>query len=412
MPNRSPETSGLLAERIVLIPPAMRVLAAATTIVVLAALVWAVFGSVPTHVEGNGVVLADRQGNFAIAATSGGPVIEVLVRPGDEVKAGAPVAVIEQRLLSVRSQNATAELQHLEANLATLKAAHTKQIEASEEGVRRQIEAIEEHVTKNSKLRDRLEDLVASYRKLRDKGMITETQVIAKQEQYDQIALSLAESGARRVAVQLAAETKRDDLLERQRLHQFEIDLKKAEIDRLKAEMAVGTTVTAPTSGIVREVRIGIGDVVTPGEVVATVGQGRDGYFQLVALLKGDARKRVVAGMEAQVVPTSVKRQEYGSMKGRVVRVSDEDVSDRDVDRILHNRQLTRSLFGGQEALLAHIELMPTAENASGFQWWSGNGPPYKIPSGTVAGVDIIVERVRPITLVIPALRKLLSIDG
>jgi HlyD family secretion protein len=242
--------------------------------------------------------------------------------------------------------------------------------------------------------------------------MITETQVIAKQEQYDQIALSLAESGARRVAVQLAAETKRDDLLERQRLHQFEIDLKKAEIDRLKAEMAVGTTVTAPTSGIVREVRIGIGDVVTPGEVVATVGQGRDGYFQLVALLKGDARKRVVAGMEAQVVPTSVKRQEYGSMKGRVVRVSDEDVSDRDVDRILHNRQLTRSLFGGQEALLAHIELMPTAENASGFQWWSGNGPPYKIPSGTVAGVDIIVERVRPITLVIPALRKLLSIDG
>ena len=43
---------------------------------------------------------------------------------------------------------------------------------------------------------------------------------------------------------------------------------------------------------------------------------------------------------------------------------------------------------------------------------WSGNGPPYKIPSGTVAGVDIIVERVRPITLVIPALRKLLSIDG
>ena len=112
MPNRGPETSGLLAERIVLIPPAMRVLAAATTI----------------------VVLADRQGNFAIAATSGGPVIEVLVRPGDEVKAGAPVAVIEQRLLSVRSQNATAELQHLEANLATLKAAHAKQIEASEEG--------------------------------------------------------------------------------------------------------------------------------------------------------------------------------------------------------------------------------------------------------------------------------------
>lgn len=99
-------------------------------------------------------------------------------------------------------------------------------------------------------------------------------------------------------------------------------------------------------------------------------------------------------------------------MKGRVVRLSDQDVSDEDVNRILHNRQLTKSLFDGHQALLAHIELMPTSDNASGFQWWSGKGPPYKIPAGTVATVDVIVERVSPITLVIPALRKLLSIDG
>ncbi len=53
-----------------------------------------------------------------------------------------------------------------------------------------------------------------------------------------------------------------------------------------------------------------------------------------------------------------------------------------------------------------------TEDNPSGFEWWSGTGPPYKITAGSVATVDIIVERVRPITLVIPALRKLLSIEG
>ena len=404
--------AGPRGERIAVIPPAMRMLAASTTIVVLAALVWAVFGTVPTRVDGNGVVLADREGNFAIAAASGGPVIKVLVRPGEGVKAGAPVAVIEQKLLVVRIDNAIAELKQLENNFEALKIAHGKQIEASDEGMRRQIKAIDEQVSKNTVLRDRLEEMVANYRKLRDRGMISENQLIAKQEQYDQMALSLAEASAKKVLVQLVAETKRDDLLEMQRLRQVEIDLKRAEIDRLKAEMAVGTTITAPIGGVVREVRVGIGDVVTPGSVVATVGQDRDGYFQLVALLKGDARKRVVAGMEAQVVPDTVKRQEYGSMRGRVIRVSSEDVSDEDLDRILHNRQLTKSLFGGQQALLAHIELMPTSDNVSGFQWWSGKGPPYKIPAGTVASVDIIVERVRPITLVIPALRKLLSIDG
>ena len=55
---------------------------------------------------------------------------------------------------------------------------------------------------------------------------------------------------------------------------------------------------------------------------------------------------------------------------------------------------------------------MPTNDNRSGFEWWSGKGPPYRITAGTVATVDVVVERVRPITLVIPALRKLLGIEG
>ena len=111
-------------------------------------------------------------------------------------------------------------------------------------------------------------------------------------------------------------------------------------------------------------------------------------------------------------MPDSVKRAEYGSMKGRIFRISAQDVSDEDVDRILHNRELTKSLFNGQQALFARIELTATKDNPSGFEWWSGKGPPYKISAGTLATVDVVVERVRPITLVIPALRKLLSIEG
>ena len=399
-------------DRISVIPPAMRALAASLTIIIAAALVWAVFGSVPTRVVGNGVVLADVQGNFAVAAVSSGPVLQVLVKPGEQVAAGTPIVIIEQRLLTVRIQNAETELKHLEENFAVLKSAHAKQIENSDETAKRQLKALEEQISKNTVLRDRLHELVEGYRKLRNKGMISENQLIGKQEQFDQMELSLADAAAKKVLIELVAETKRDDLLEVQRLKQVEIELKKAEIDRLKAELAVGTSITAPISGIIREIRVGRGDVATAGAVVATMGQDRDGYFQAVTLLKGDARKRVTAGMEAQVVPDSVKRAEYGSMKGRVARVSRQDVSDDDVDRILHNRQLTKSLFDGHQALLAHVELSPTKDNASGCEWWSGKGPPYRIEAGTVATVDVIVERVRPISLVVPALRKLLSIEG
>ena len=76
-------------QRIRVIPPATRVLAASTAVVCLAALVWAVFGSVPTRVIGRGVVLSDQEGNFSIAAVAAGPVLEVLVKPGARVMAGS-----------------------------------------------------------------------------------------------------------------------------------------------------------------------------------------------------------------------------------------------------------------------------------------------------------------------------------
>lgn len=399
-------------QRIRVIPPATRVLAASTAIVCIAALVWAVFGSVPTRVTGHGVVLSAKEGNFSVAAIASGPVVEVLVRPGAHVVAGQPIAIIEQKLLLTRIENALAEVDRLEANLVLLRTAHAAQIVSSDEAAKRQLAAIDEQVAANEVRRDRLRELVANYASLRNRGMISQSEFIARQEQYDLTALELANANARKVEVELAAATKRDNLADVERQKQAEIDLKKSDVDRLRVEMEVGSSVRSPISGIVREIRLGRGDVASAGSMVATVGPDQQSYYQVMALLRGKTRKRAAPGMEAAIVPDTIKKEEYGSMKGVVTAISDEDVSIEHVNQIVHNDQLTKSLFGGEPALLAYVELVPSKDNPSGFEWWSGKGPPYKITAGSVATVDIIVERVRPITLVIPALRKLLSLEG
>jgi len=399
-------------QRIRVIPPATRVLAASTAIVCIAALVWAVFGSVPTRVTGHGVVLSAKEGNFSVAAIASGPVVEVLVRPGAHVVAGQPIAIIEQKLLLTRIENALAEVDRLEANLVLLRTAHAAQIVTSDEAAKRQLAAIDEQVAANEVRRDRLRELVANYASLRNRGMISQSEFIARQEQYDLTALELANANARKVEVELAAATKRDNLADVERQKQAEIDLKKSDVDRLRVEMEVGSSVRSPISGIVREIRLGRGDVASAGSMVATVGPDQQSYYQVMALLRGKTRKRAAPGMEAAIVPDTIKKEEYGSMKGVVTAISDEDVSIEHVNQIVHNDQLTKSLFGGEPALLAYVELVPSKDNPSGFEWWSGKGPPYKITAGSVATVDIIVERVRPITLVIPALRKLLSLEG
>ena len=399
-------------QRIRIIPPATRLLAASAAIVCLAALAWAVFGSIPTRVMGRGVVLSTQEGNFAVAAIAAGPVVEVLVKQGDHVVAGQPIAIIEQKLLLTQIENALAEVERLEANLALLRAANAAQIASSDEAAKRQLAAIDEQLAANEVRRDRLRELVAGYSALRGRGMISQSEFIARQEQYDLTALDLANAKARKIEVELLAATKRDNLADNERQKQAEIDLKKAGVDRLRVEMEVGSFVRSPISGLVREIRLGRGDVAAAGSVVATVGPDQQSYFQVLTLLRGKTRKRAAPGMEAHIVPDIIKKEEYGSMRGRVTMVSDEDISVQHVEQIVHNDQLTKSLFGGEPALLAYVELVPTKDNPSGFEWWSGQGPPYKITAGSVATVDIIVERVRPITLFIPALRKLLSLDG
>src|SRR5216684_7008245 len=84
-----------LDQRIGVIPPAMRLLAASTAVIIVAALAWAVFGSVPTQVVGRGVLLSDKEGNFVVAPISSGLVLEMFVKPGDNILAGAKIASIE-----------------------------------------------------------------------------------------------------------------------------------------------------------------------------------------------------------------------------------------------------------------------------------------------------------------------------
>lgn len=395
-----------------LIPPAMRLMAASATVIILGALVWGVFGSVPTRATGRGVLLSNQGGNFAVSAVSAGLVLKVFVEPGDQVEAGTKIASIEQKLLNAQIDHGIAAVRRLEANLVKLKTANALQIRQSEDAANQQLSAIDVQIAANEVRRERLRQLVAGYESLRARGMMAQAEVIAKQDQFDETALALANAGARKAEIGAIVQKKRDDLAEIERQAQSEIDHKQAEVDELQVQMTVGSTVRAPTDGVIQEVRMGRGDVAAPGAVLVTIRRGGADHLEMLVVLTDEKRKRVAVGMDARIVPDGTKREEYGSMRGRVASVSEGDVSNEHIEQILQNAQLTRRLIGDGSALLARVEVFPSNTNRSGFNWWSGAGPPYKITPGSVADIDIIVDQVRPISLAIPALRKLLSIDG
>jgi len=134
--------------------------------------------------------------------------------------------------------------------------------------------------------------------------------------------------------------------------------------------------------------------------------------YEVVAVIGHDMAKRVLPGMDVQVRPTTVKKEQYGSMRGRVASITDRGVSTDELHAVLRNLELTKSLMNGASPLLAHVELFGDPNTHSGFAWWTGDGPPFRITRGTRIAIDVIVDETRPLALIMPALRKLLGIDG
>jgi HlyD family secretion protein len=405
-------SSDQLTERIVLIPPAMRMMVASLTVIVAAGLIWGLFGSVPTRVIGQGVLLADGKASHTVQPVVSGPVVELLVSRGQQVEADALIARIEQVSLNTQLASNTARVAVMEQNLARLKAAHDMEFAKSEASYRRQSAAAEEQISAGKIRAAQLKEILTADEALLQRGLVSRMEVANARAQYDQTMQEVANATARALQIESQREQKRDLLADVERQKQEEIDALKAEGARLQSEVNIGSAVKAPVAGRIEEIRVGRGDVVSPGTVLVTIGQVNPGSFEILAVFANNMAKRIAPGMDTHIRPVSVRKEEHGSMRGRVLSISELSISKAELDAILRNSELTNNLMGDTAPLLAKIEVFLDKGTPSGFAWWGGQGPPFAVTRGTRVEVDVLVDHRRPIALIIPAFRQLLGLEG
>jgi HlyD family secretion protein len=401
-----------LDQRINLIPPAMRVMALSATVLVIAGLVWAFFGSVPTRATGRGVLLADGKASHTVQPVVSGPVVELLVTRGQQVEEDALIARIEQVSLNTQLASNTARVAVMEQNLARLKAAHENELAKSEMSYRRQSAAAEEQISAGKIRAAALKEILTADEALMQRGLVNRMEVANARAQYDQTMQEVANATARAVQIESQREQKRDLLADIERQKQEDIDALKAEGARLQSEVNIGSAVKSPVAGRVEEIRVGRGDVVSPGTVLVTIGQVNPGSFEILAVFSNNMAKRIAPGMDTHIRPVSVKKEEHGSMRGRVRSISELSISKAELDAILRNSELTNNLMGDTAPLLAKIEVFLDKGTPSGFAWWGGQGPPFAVTRGTRVEVDVLIDHRRPIALIIPAFRQLLGLEG
>jgi len=372
--------------------------------ILLAAIGWGVFGSIPTVSQGDGILL--RQGGISdLVSNAAGQVQEVLVSVGDVIEKGQPVARIQQdallrQIADDRSKQAVLRDQYAEALRI---ASQQKQLRARDlaqqrANLQRSIETLEKDV---SLLRERLDAQQA----LLNDGLITRETFLntqqslnAKRDQLAQARLDLNGLDLKRIE----ADQQLDQQLQARQTAIHDLEL---EIGELNAKLGENVNILSPYSGRVLEVLANRGDVVNPGTAILSV-EVLSENLQAVLFVPASTGKKVQPGMTVRLSPSTVKREEYGSLLGKVTWVAEFPSTSRGMIRLLGNEALVTRLMEQGPPIQVNVALERDPAMPTGYRWSSSRGPNLKISSGTLASGDIVVQEDRPIRLIIPKVRE------
>jgi HlyD family secretion protein len=370
----------------------------------LAAVGWGIWGSIPTEAQGDGILL--RQGGISdLVANASGQVQEVLVSVGDVIEKGQPVAKIQQfallrQIADDRSKLTALQSQYGEAARAAgqQKGLRARDLAQQRANLERTIEALGKDLTL---LHDRLE----AQQGLLNDGLITKETFLATQQSLNTKRDALAQARLDLDGLDLKrieADQALDQQLETRQTTIRDLEL---EIKELNAKLGENVNILSPYSGRVLEVLANHGDVVNPGTAILSV-EVLSEDLQAVLFVPASTGKTVQKGMAVRLSPSTVKREEYGSLLGRVTWVAEFPSSSRGMTRLLGNEALVTKLMAQGPPIQVNVALVRDPRTPTGYRWSSSRGPNLKISSGTLASGDVVVKEERPFRLLIPRIRE------
>jgi HlyD family secretion protein len=378
----------------------------------LAAIVtWGILGTIPTRVTGEGMLIGDGGAVVDAVSATGSRLSSVDVAVGDVVRQGQTVARLSQTEAEQRHRNALEVLEERERERQELAAATEKEIATKRNSFAAQKAALAQVIAIAEERASVLAAEVKTLEGMVSGGLATQPQAEEKRvELYAvQQRITDAKSDLLRIDAQsLDLETQRDhDRMEMQ----FRVNDARREANQLDVTLARDSQLLSPADGRVTEVKVSPGAVLAAGTPVLAIETAARG-LRAVIFLPADQGKTIKGGMEVRVEPSTVKREEYGSLIGTVESISEFPVTPERMDAVLHNVALV-SRFSNQGPLFECVVALKTdAAATSGYRWSSGVGPPLILTEGTLARAEITTRERPPIDLVIPLIKRLVGVDG
>ena len=385
----------------------------AVVMILIAAIAWSILGNIPTMVQGGGLLIR-RDGLTEVRAHQVGKVSRVLAVVGSQVAAQDVIAKVEQPELNAKINTLRAQVIELNLRHEQIRIAGGEGSELGKDKLAQQRRAAHSEIATLKSRQLLLENRKQSQATLFKEGLITKQNLDAVQRDLEGTILKLenASTQLRALSVNeqgLKATFERDIFNSEHAIHQLE-----RRLATLNEEHTRSSVIRAPEAGRVVELRLNPGDLLEHGFPVANIEPTRSTNQKLEAVFYVPASdgKHIAVGMDVQVSPSIVRREEFGFIVGTVRDVGMFPVSRQGMGRVLMNDGLVEQFIetAGGPPIEVRVELNVDSKTYSGLQWSSQKGPPINLHPGTISNARITVKKQRPIELVLPLLRTTLDL--
>lgn len=408
MPTRSPSPE-MLQQRIRLIEAPTWVLTAVLLGAVIAAVLWGFFGTVLVQVTGRGLIVHTDNQQIPVFSIEQARLMKTRFAIGDQVTNGQILFELNAPEIDIELDIANQRLTELE-NLQKIVAANAAEAIGKQEHVARdQLASLEKQYLQLKERADFYLSQLSTQEALLKKGFTILANVEAMRERRDDAVLQLIQAEAKRAQVESELLLNKVTWQRQQMDAKLAVDQQRTKISEIAERRKRASQILAHRDGIISEIFINDGQLVPAGTKVAIVSTKQAGY-QVLAFFKPPDGKRLAAGMEADVIPSTVKREEYGTMKGLVGSASIRPMSLAQATELLGNETLARYLTGDDPPIMGRITVSTEPGAPDRFVWRNGTGPPFSVTNGTVADVSVTVQRQAPVALVLPYLKTLVGL--
>ncbi len=365
---------------------------------------WGYLGQLTTKVIGEGVLI--RSGGVqSVVPLGAGQVLDIKVRVGDHISAGQAIGTVAQPSLLERIRNVKGQLADALKQKDEVFKVRSNRIRLQLEFLKRQRANLEREIRELQEEAKIVEQQIPVDEELLAKGLVTKQQVYLTRQKLVGIQGSISSRQAQITQLDSAEFQTENESLEANLQNKNKITDLKREVEILEMQLETESKVVSPYAGQVLEVKVSPGSIVQVGTSIISLHPDVENLEALVYVPAAKA-KEVYPGMEAEISPSTVKREEYGFIRGKVAFVSDYPVTEAALMRIFENAPLVRSLSAGGPVTEIRVNMEVDPSTRTGYRWSSRQGAPVKLSGGTICMGEIVTRKQKPISMVFPYVKE------